>query len=72
MELKFLPEQSLLLDLGFMGYQPDGAKTLLPVKKSKQKKLLGQDKLYNRLLASVRVKSGTCNGGSKKNQNRER
>lgn len=56
MELVFLPEQSLLLDLGFLGYQPEGAKTILPFKKPYQGKLSEYDKLYNRLLASLRVK----------------
>jgi hypothetical protein len=56
MELAFLPEQCLLLDLGFIGYEPEGAQTLLPVKKPYQGELSATDKLYNRLLASVRVK----------------
>jgi hypothetical protein len=56
MELAFLPEQCLLLDLGFMGYEPEGAQTLLPIKKQRQAELPAMDKLYNRLLASVRVK----------------
>ena len=32
MELEFLPEQCLLLGLGFVGYEPEGAQTLLPIK----------------------------------------
>jgi len=56
MELEFLPEQCLLLDLGFMGYQPQGAQTLQPVKKPYKGELSAADKLYNRLLASIRVK----------------
>ena len=56
MELAFLPEQSLLLDLGFVGYQPEGAKTILPFKKPYQGELSEYDKLYNRLLASIRVR----------------
>ncbi len=56
MELEFLPEQCLLLDLGFMGYEPEGARTLLPIKKPYKGQLSAADKLYNRLLASVRVK----------------
>lgn len=56
MELTFLPDQSLLLDLGFLGYQPEGAKTILPFKKPCQGELSEYDKLYNRLLASVRVR----------------
>ena len=56
MELEFWPEQCLLLDLGFIGYEPAGAHTLLPIKKQRQAELSAMDKLYNRLLASVRVK----------------
>ena len=56
MELACLPEQCLLLDLGFMGYEPEGANTLLPIKKQRHAQLPAMDKLYNRLLASVRVK----------------
>ena len=56
MELEFLPEQCLLLDLGFMGYEPEGAQTLLPIKKPHHTELNHGDKLYNQLLASVRVK----------------
>jgi hypothetical protein len=56
MELEFLPGQCLLLDLGFLGYEPEGAQTLLPIKKPRQHQLSEVDKHYNRLLASVRVK----------------
>lgn len=56
MELKFLPKQSLLLDLGFIGYQPEGALTILPFKKPRQGELSKSDKRYNRLLARLRVK----------------
>lgn len=56
MQLEFLPEQCLLLDLGFLGYEPEGAQTLLPIKKPQHKELPPADKAYNRLLASVRVK----------------
>lgn len=56
MELEFLPQQRLLLDLGFLGYQPKGAHTILPVKKPPHGELSHLDKLYNRLLASLRVK----------------
>jgi hypothetical protein len=56
MELAFWPEQYLLLDLGFIGYEPEGAHTLLPIKKQRQAVLPAMDKLYNRLLASIRVR----------------
>ena len=56
MELQFVPRQSLLLDLGFVGYQPEGAHTILPFKKPHHAELSELDKLYNRLLASVRAR----------------
>jgi hypothetical protein len=56
MELEFLPQQCLLLDLGFKGYEPEGAQTLLPIKKPPHRELSEVDKCYNQLLASVRVK----------------
>jgi hypothetical protein len=46
----------LLLDLGFLGYQPEGAKTILPFKKPHYGELSKLDKLYNRLVVSLRVK----------------
>jgi len=55
MELRFLPQQGLLLDLGFLGYQPEGAQTILPYKKPPKGELSEFEKLYNRLLASIRV-----------------
>lgn len=55
-ELVFRPGQGLLLDLGFMGYQPEGAQVCLPVKKARNRELTDYDKLYNRSLASLRVK----------------
>lgn len=56
MELEFLPQQSLLLDLGFVGYHPEGGQPILPVKKPQHGELSDFDKLYNRLLAHIRVK----------------
>ena len=55
-ELAFCPGQGLLLDLGFVGYQPEGAQVCLPVKRARNRELTDYDKLYNRLLASLRVK----------------
>jgi len=55
-ELKFCQGQGLLLDLGFVGYQPEGAQVCLPVRKPRGKELSDYDKLYNQLLASLRVK----------------
>lgn len=56
MELEFMPGQGLLLDLGFVGYEPKGAQVCLPFKKPRGKELSDYEKLYNRLLASIRVK----------------
>lgn len=55
-ELVFCPGQGLLLDLGFVGYQPEGAQVCLPLKRARNKELTDYDKLYNRLLASLCVK----------------
>jgi hypothetical protein len=56
MEVEFLRQQYLLLDLGFVGYEPEGVQTMLPVKKPRLGELATIDKLYNQLQASVRVK----------------
>ena len=55
MELEFAPDAGLLLDLGFMGYKAEGAQVCLPVKKPRNGELTAYDKLYNQLLASLRV-----------------
>lgn len=53
MKLVFLPEQGLSLGLGFVGYEPEGAYTLLPIKKQPHVEVPEVDKMYNRLPASV-------------------
>ena len=55
MELEFMAGQGLLLDLGFVGYAPKGAKVCLPFKKPRNGQLPDYEKLYNQLLASLRV-----------------
>lgn len=55
MELEFAQEQALLLDLAFLGYTTEEAQLCLPVKKSPKGELTDFDKMYNRLLASLRV-----------------
>ena len=55
MELEFVPGSGLLLDLGFVGYKAEGAQVCLPVKKPRNQELSAYDKLYNQLLASLRV-----------------
>lgn len=57
MELSFCSQQGLLLDSGFQGYDPEGIQLCLPVKKPRKKELSEFDKMYNRLLASLRVKA---------------
>ena len=66
LELEFLPQQSLLLNLGLVGYQPEGAQTVLPFKKPAQEELSEYDKLYNRLLTSIRVKVEHVMAGMKR------
>lgn len=56
MELDFGQGRALLLDLGFVGYEPQGVQVCLPVKKPRKGELSGFDKMYNQLLASLRVK----------------
>jgi hypothetical protein len=56
MELVFEPDQGLLLDSGFQGYKPDQAQVCLPVKKPMNGQLTDYDKMYNKLLATLRVK----------------
>lgn len=56
MELAFPADQGLLTDAGFQGYQPTGAELCQPVKKPRNGQLSDYDKMYNRLLASLRVK----------------
>lgn len=55
MELEFAQEQALLLDLGFLGYKTEEAQLCLPVKKPPKGVLTDFDRMYNRLLASLRV-----------------
>ncbi|MCJ8166171.1 transposase family protein, partial [Pontibacter sp. E15-1] len=55
MELEFVPGQGLLLDLGFLGYEPEGALTCLPFKKPPKGELSEYEKHYNQMLASLRV-----------------
>ena len=67
MELKFLPGQGILADSGFQGYEPEGGPELcLPVKKPRNGELSDYDKMYNKLLASLRVKVEHVIAGIKK------
>lgn len=56
MELEFPTDQGLLLDSGFKGYNPKGAQICIPVKKPRNGQLSDYDKMFNQLLASLRVK----------------
>jgi hypothetical protein len=55
LELEFLAGQSLLLDLGFLGYKPKDIQVFLPEKKPPKGQLSDHQKAYNQLLASMRV-----------------
>ena len=50
------PENSRLrLDLGYLGYHPEGVVTLLPIKKPYKGKLTEQDKKFNQWVSRYRV-----------------
>ena len=50
------PENSCLrLDLGYLGYQPEGVITLLPIKKPYKGELTKQDKKFNQWVSRYRV-----------------
>ncbi len=67
MELHFLPGQGILADSGFQGYEPEGNPDLcLPVKKPRNGELTDYDKMYDKLLASLRVKVEHVMAGIKK------
>jgi hypothetical protein len=55
LELEFVAGQRLLLDLGFLGYQPKDTQVFLPKKKTPKGQLSDHQKAYNQLLASIRV-----------------
>lgn len=55
MELEFGQDQALLLDLGFLGYKAEETQLCLPVKKPRKAELTDFDRMYNQLLASLRV-----------------
>jgi DDE superfamily endonuclease/Helix-turn-helix of DDE superfamily endonuclease len=55
LELEFVAGQPLLLDLGFLGYQPKDTQVFLPEKKPPKGQLTDHQKAYNQLLASMRV-----------------
>lgn len=56
-EVISFPEGTPLLgDLGFQGYQPEGAEVVLPFKKPRGKELEEGKKAFNTLLSSYRVR----------------
>jgi hypothetical protein len=55
LELEFMPGQRLLMDLGFLGYQPRETRVFLPEKKPRKGQLSAKQKAFNQLLASLRV-----------------
>lgn len=56
MELAFPYEGVLMQDLGYLGYEPEKVKVVMPVKKQKKQELSQEDKAYNKLISSMRVK----------------
>ena len=55
MELEFPSEGVLMQDLGFLGFEPDRIKVVMPEKKPKNQSLSSEDKAYNKLISSMRV-----------------
>ena len=58
MELLFLPEEVVMQYLGFLGYNPDKVKVVMPEKKPKHQELSYEDKAFNQLVSSMRVTPG--------------
>lgn len=56
MELAFPCKGVLMQDLGYLGYEPEKVKVVMPVKKQKKQELSQEDKAYNKLISSMRVK----------------
>jgi hypothetical protein len=55
LEIEFVAGQSILVDLGFLGYKPKQTQVFLPEKRPRKGQLLDYQKDYNKLLASLRV-----------------
>jgi hypothetical protein len=55
MELEFSSEGVLMHDLGFLGFESDRMKVIMPEKKPKNQSLSSEDKAYNKLISSMRV-----------------
>lgn len=55
-EVCYFPQDTRLrLDLGYLGYHPEGVITLLPIKKPYQEKLTEQQKKFNQWVSRYRV-----------------
>ena len=54
-DCQFPKNSRLRLDLGYLGYYPEGVMTLLPIKKPYKGKLSEQDKKFNRWVSRYRV-----------------
>ncbi len=52
---RFPKDSRLKLDLGYLGYQPEGVLTLMPIKKPYQSELTRQEKKFNHWASSLRV-----------------
>lgn len=55
-QIKFDVPVVLWEDLGFLGLNPDNAEVKRPIKKPPKKELLTEEKEFNRLISSKRVK----------------
>ncbi|WP_353306347.1 transposase family protein [Spiroplasma ixodetis] len=56
--IKFIYGICLIIigDLGYQGIQNIYKNTILPIKKTKNKKLTKQEKIYNKIISKIRIK----------------
>lgn len=65
-ELKFPDDSTILLDLGYLGYQPENVAIVMPFRKPRGKELSNFQKQINQQIASLRVKVEHVIGGMKR------
>ena len=56
MELRFPQGGVLMQDMGFLAFDPGGIKIVMPEKKPKNKPLSREDKAFNQIISSMRVR----------------
>ncbi|BET37797.1 transposase family protein [Spiroplasma ixodetis] len=54
--LEFSEKTIIIGDLGYQGIQNIYKNTILPIKKTKNKKLTKQEKIYNKIISKIRIK----------------